>query len=100
MVEAARHQIFPLDQRPGHALRGTASSITAEQGDSRYGGVLTGTNGDAPFLLDSSYTITAEVEAPDGGGEGMLATQDGRIRRLGLPTCSKASQSSISGTCS
>ena len=35
--------------------------------------------GDAPQLLGTSYTITAEVEVPQGGGEGMLATQGGRF---------------------
>ena len=50
-----------------------------------YTGVLTGTpNGDAPPLLNSSYTITAEVEVPQGGGDGMLVTQGGRFGGLRL----------------
>jgi hypothetical protein len=38
----------------------------------------------APSILDKSYTITAEVEIPDGGGEGMIVTQGGRFGGYGL----------------
>ena len=40
--------------------------------------------GDAPMLLDTSYHITAEVEIPPRGGEGMLATQGGRFGGWGF----------------
>jgi arylsulfatase len=40
--------------------------------------------GDAPSILNKSYTITAEVEIPQGGGEGMLATLGGRFGGYGL----------------
>ena len=40
--------------------------------------------GDAPQLLDTSYRITAEVEVPQGGGEGMLVDAGRPLRRLGL----------------
>lgn len=40
--------------------------------------------GDAPSLLNTSYTLTAEVEIPEGGAEGMLATQGGRFAGWGL----------------
>ena len=35
--------------------------------------------GDAPNLLNTSYTITADIEVPQGGAEGMLVTQGGRF---------------------
>jgi hypothetical protein len=38
----------------------------------------------APDILDKSYTITAEVEIPEGGGEGMIVTQGGRFGGYGL----------------
>jgi hypothetical protein len=41
---------------------------------------LTGTpNGDAPSILNASYNFKAEVEVPQGGGDGMLITQGGRF---------------------
>ena len=38
----------------------------------------------APSILDKSYTITAEVEIPEGGAEGMIVTQGGRFGGYGL----------------
>jgi hypothetical protein len=38
----------------------------------------------APSLLDKSYIITAEVEVPQRGGEGMLVTQGGRFGGYGF----------------
>jgi arylsulfatase len=38
----------------------------------------------APSILQKSYTITAEVEIPDGGAEGMIVTQGGRFGGYGL----------------
>jgi arylsulfatase len=40
--------------------------------------------GDAPSILNKSYTITAEVEIPQGGSEGMLVTLGGRFGAYGL----------------
>src|SRR5262249_25052375 len=40
--------------------------------------------GDAPSLLNTSYTITAEVEIPPGGAEGMLHTNGGRFGGYGF----------------
>ena len=52
---------------------------------SAYSGELTGIPlGDAPNLIATSYTITAEVEVPQGGAEGMLATQGGRFGGWGF----------------
>jgi arylsulfatase len=38
----------------------------------------------APSILNKSYTITAEVEIPEGGGEGMIVTEGGRFGGYGL----------------
>jgi hypothetical protein len=46
---------------------------------------MTGTpNGDAPFILDASYNFKAEVDIPEGGGDGMLVTQGGRFAGYGF----------------
>jgi arylsulfatase len=39
---------------------------------------------DAPSILNRSYSITAEVEIPAGGAEGMLVTLGGRFGGFGL----------------
>ena len=38
----------------------------------------------APSLLNTSYTITAEVDVPQGGAEGMIVTDGGRFGGYGL----------------
>ncbi len=40
--------------------------------------------GDSPSLLDSSYTITADIEVPEGGAEGMILTSGGRFAGYGF----------------
>jgi arylsulfatase len=40
--------------------------------------------GDSPFILDSSYTITADIEVPQGGAEGMILTSGGRFAGYGF----------------
>ena len=40
--------------------------------------------GSAPNMLTRSYSITAEVEIPQGGAEGMLNTLGGRFGGYGL----------------
>ena len=38
----------------------------------------------APNILNKAYTITAEVEIPEGGAEGMIVTEGGRFGGYGL----------------
>jgi hypothetical protein len=38
----------------------------------------------APSLLNTSYTITADIDVPEGGGEGVIVTQGGRFGGYGL----------------
>lgn len=38
----------------------------------------------APDILDRSYQIHAEITVPDGGAEGMIATEGGRFGGYGL----------------
>ena len=94
LVQATKYQVFPLDN--GHLERVLAPkpSYTAGRTEFTYTGELTGTpNGDAPNTLAKSYTITAEVEVPSGGGEGMIVTDGGRSAATGS-ICSRASRSS------
>jgi hypothetical protein len=60
-------------------------SATASRNVFTYSGETSGFDvSDAPNILNRSYTITAEVEVPQGGGDGMLATLGGRFGGYGL----------------
>jgi hypothetical protein len=60
-------------------------NLTAGKTLFTYSGELTGIpHGDAPSLLDTSYAITAEVEIPPSGAEGMILTEGGRFGGYGF----------------
>jgi len=68
-VEASKYQVFPLDNDILSRILAPRPSYTAGRTDFTYLRELTGTpNSDAPNILTKSYTITAEVEVPAGGG--------------------------------
>jgi arylsulfatase A-like enzyme len=85
MVEAAKYQVFPLDNSLATRMVTPRPSVTAGRNVFTYSGELTGIPmGDAPQLLATSYTIAAEVEIPQGGAEGVMATQGGRFGGWGF----------------
>jgi hypothetical protein len=50
-----------------------------------YTGELSGVPaGSAPSILERSYKITADVDIPDGGAEGMIVTEGGRFGGYGF----------------
>ena len=84
-AEAAKYQVLPLDSSVATRLAVPRPSLTAGRTEFTYSGELTGVPfGDAPSLLDKSYTITAEVEIPQGGAEGILLTEGGRFGGFGF----------------
>jgi arylsulfatase A-like enzyme len=85
LLQAAKYQVFPLDNALATRMVTPRPSVTAGRNVFTYSGELIGTpNGDAPSILDASYTITAEVDVPQGGGDGMLVTQGGRFGGYGF----------------
>jgi hypothetical protein len=83
--EAHKYRVLPLDASVATRLATPRPSITAGQNEFTYAGELTGTpNGDAPSVLNASYTFTAEVDVPEGGGDGVIATQGGRFAGYGF----------------
>lgn len=83
--EAERYQVLPLDASVATRVVSPRPSITAGRSEFTWRHPLTGTpNGDAPSLLNTSYTITATIDVPEGGAEGMLITQGGRFAGYGL----------------
>ena len=80
LVEAAKYNVFPLDNDVLQRILAPKPSYVAGQTEFTYVGELTGTpNSNAPNILARSYTITADIEVPAGGGDGMIVTDGGRF---------------------
>ena len=85
MQEAQKYQVLPLDASVVTRAITPRPSITAGRDVFTWTTPLTGTPmGAAPSVLNTSYTIKAEVEIPEGGAEGMLITQGGRFGGYGF----------------
>lgn len=85
LMEATRYQVLPLDNslltrmiepRPGPAAGRKQFVYTAPVSAIQANA--------APGILNRSYRITAEIEVPQGGANGMLITQGGRFSGWGL----------------
>ena len=83
--EAKKYNVLPLDSTVVTRLITPKPSITAGRNVFIWSAPLTGTpNGDAPSILNASYNFHADVDIPQGGGEGMLITQGGRFAGYGF----------------
>ena len=85
MIEAVRNNVLPLNasqvavltvQRPGPAAGRKQFVYTTPNASNQFAV--------APSILNRSYTITAEIEVPEGGANGVLVTQGGRFSGYGL----------------
>jgi arylsulfatase A-like enzyme len=84
-AEAKKYNVLPLDNTTLARWNTPRPSLTAGRTVFEYAGELTGVPAAAaPNIKNRSYTITAEVEVPDGGAEGMIVTQGGRFGGYGL----------------
>jgi hypothetical protein len=85
LVEATKYNVLPLDNDLLKRAVSPKPSATAGRNTFTYFGEMSGfADSDAPSLLNKSYTVTAEVEVPQGGGDGMLATLGGRFGGYGF----------------
>jgi arylsulfatase A-like enzyme len=83
--EAAKYQVMPLDATVATRLAEPRPNLAAGRTMFTWSGRITGTpNGDAPSILNSSFHYTAEIDVPQGGGEGMIVTQGGRFGGYGF----------------
>jgi len=83
--EAKKYQVFPLDASVGARVAAPRPSLTAGLSELVYTRPMTGVpQGDAPYLLDTSYSLTADITVPEGGAEGMIATSGGRFAGWGF----------------
>ena len=83
--EAERNQVMPMDTTTFTRSLLPRPNLSAGRTEFTYSGKITGTpNAHAPNVLASSYNIKAEVEIPEGGGEGMIVTHGGRFAGYGF----------------
>src|SRR5207248_10511590 len=79
------YQVFPMDASVGARIVAPRPNITAGRTEFVYTRPMVGLpQGDSPMILNSSYTITANIEVPDGGAEGMILTSGGRFGGYGF----------------
>jgi arylsulfatase len=84
-AEAKKHDVLPLDNTTLTRWNAPKPSLTSGRRVFTYSGVLSGVpNSGAPSILNKSYSITAEVDIPSGGAEGMIVTDGGRFGGYGL----------------
>ena len=85
LLEAEKYDVFPLDNSFSARAATPRPNATAGKTVFNYSGESFGLpSSDAPDTLGKSYTITAEVEVPQGGAEGMINTLGGRFGGYGL----------------
>jgi arylsulfatase len=85
IAEAKKYQVFPMDASVAGRIVAPRPNITAGRTEFVYTRPMVGLpQGDSPMLLNSSYTITADITVPEGGAEGMILTSGGRFAGYGF----------------
>ena len=83
--EARKYNVFPLDNRAFVRALAPRPSATAGVSVFTYSGEISGIPpGGSPPILGRSFTITADIDVPESGAEGMLVTDGGRFGGYGL----------------
>ncbi len=84
-AEAKKYNVLPLDASVAARIVAPRPNITAGRSEFVYTKPMVGLpQGDSPLLLNTSYTVTAEIEVPEGGAEGMILTSGGRFGGYGF----------------
>jgi arylsulfatase len=87
-AQAAKYNVLPLDWRGTERLNAELMGRPSLGGDRKtltyYPGQVGLPNEASPRVLNKSWTLTADVEIPAGGAEGMIVTQGGLVGGYGL----------------
>ena len=85
-AEFARYQVLPLDASVATRMVTPRPSMSGGRRVFDYSGAPVAgiPRGTAPSVLNTSYTITADIDVPRGGAEGMIVTDGGRFGGYGL----------------
>ena len=85
LAEANKYQVLPMDASVAARIVAPRPNITAGRTEFDYTMPQVGIpQGDSPFLLDSSFTVTADIDVPKDGAEGMMLTSGGRFAGYGF----------------
>jgi arylsulfatase len=85
LAEAKKHQVLPFDASVAGRIVAPRPNITAGRTEFVYTRPMTGLpQGDSPNILNASYTFTADIEVPQGGGDGIIVTSGGRFAGYGF----------------
>ncbi|MBJ7898499.1 MAG: sulfatase-like hydrolase/transferase [Cyanobacteria bacterium RI_101] len=85
LAEAKKYQVLPLDASVAARIVAPRPNITAGRSEFVYTRPMVGLpQGDSPLLLNTSYTVTADIEVPQAGAEGILLTSGGRFGGYGF----------------
>jgi len=83
--EAKKYEVFPMDASVAARIVAPRPNITAGRTEFTYTHPMVGLpQGDSPSVLNSSYTFTADIDVPEGGGDGMIVTSGGRFGGYGF----------------
>jgi hypothetical protein len=83
--EAEKYQVLPLDGSAADRLIAPRPSVTAGRNEFTYTQPIIGIPAaTAPSVYNRSFTVTADIEVPENGGEGMLMTLGGRFGGWGF----------------
>jgi arylsulfatase len=84
-AEAKKYQVLPLDTSVATRVAQPRPNITSGRSEFVYTSLMKGLPlGDSPSLLNTSYTVTADITVPEGGAEGMIVTCGGRFAGYGF----------------
>jgi hypothetical protein len=77
-TEAKKYEVLPLEASVAARIVAPRPNITAGRTEFVYTHPMTGLpQGNAPFLLNTSFNIKADIDVPQEGAEGMIATSGG-----------------------
>jgi arylsulfatase len=80
LIEAAKYQVFPLDdrsfERANAEIAGRPDLMTGRKSMMLYNGMRLYW-GNAPNIYNKTYTITAEIDSPEGKADGVLLAYGG-----------------------
>lgn len=84
--EFAKYQVLPLDASVATRVVAPRPGLAAGRKVFIYSGepIAGIPDNAAPSLLNTSYTITANIDVPEGGADGMIVTEGGRFGGYGL----------------
>jgi len=87
-AEAAKHNVLPMDWRIAERMSAELAGRPSLAGNAKtltyYAGQVGLPPEASPRVLNKSWTLTADVEVPKSGAEGMIATHGGIVGGYGL----------------